>query len=676
MELSRRSFLQAAGVMGAAVAMSAGVSSVAFAAEAAIYTPGTYTGTGTGISSTVTVTITVDETSITAVEVDASGETATIGAAAADTLAAQILEAQSADIDGVSGATITSNAVRTGAAAALEAAAAGGSDEAEEEAAEETTETNANGERPDYPWDEEAPEITDDMIEEEVEADVIVVGAGVSGCAAIRSAAEEGAKVIWFEKTTGNTAPGRQFAVINSSMNETWGNYGILDRDDVCDHEMDEGGYFAKRSIYTKWFDGVGEVFDWYISINPDLYVCADMYDVPPNGEDDGYAAPLCWPQPELYDFTQERYPTYPSSAAMSGRELDAMALELVESEYGGVGYYQYRAEQLITDDDGRVTGVYAYNYNTGLYCKATASMGVVLCCGDYVTNDEMVKYFSPDQYYNNINRMGMYTDPDGLGVAQGEGLIMGDRIGAKIQQHHAIMIHHMGNGPLGCTPFLELNKDGKRFFNEDTPGQQIENQLERQRDMTSYLIFDANWPEAIPYMPAGHGVLCYYIDDEDIDIIDGMIESEAIIYPSAVTSAVESGSLLTADTLEDLFAQIDIDAETALASVERYNELCANGYDEDFGKTASRLFPIDTAPFYCATFSTAASLCVLGGLESDEDCHVYNRDREIIPGLYVAGNMQGDRFTVEYPIAMCGIARSFGLFYGYTAGKNVVAGV
>ncbi len=578
-----------------------------------------------------------------------------LGAAAVTTAAATALAAEGAPADSAAADAPAADAPAPDAGAAKD--------------------TNPSGDRPDYPWDETAPEITDDMVEEEAEADVIVVGCGISGCTAIRAAAEEGAKVIWFEKTEGNTAPGRQYAVINSSMNKVWGNYGILDRDDVIDRELDEGGCFAKRSIYTKWFDNVGEVFDWYISINPNLYVCADMYDCPPNGEDDGYAAPLCWPQPENYDFTKERYPTYPSSAALSGRELDAMALQKVTEEYGGKGYYGYRVEQLIREGDA-VTGVYAYDYATKKYVRATASKGVVLACGDYASNDEFVKYFLPEQYYDNLGRMGFYSDPDGDGVAQGEGLVMGDWIGAKIQERHAIMTHHMGNGPLGCTPFLELNKDGKRFFNEELPGQQIENQLELQRDMTSYLIFDANWPKAIPFMPAGHGCKSYYIDDADAGILDGMIEPEAIIHPSEVEDGVAAGSLIKADTLEELFAQIDIDAEAALASVERYNQFCADGYDEDFGKSPSRLFAIDTGPFYCATFTTASSLVCLGGLESDEECHVYDRNRKVIPGLYVAGNIQGNRFAVQYPIAVCGIDRSMCLYYGYVAGKNVVAGV
>ena len=533
---------------------------------------------------------------------------------------------------------------------------------------------NKNGARPDFPWPATAPEITADQIQEEVEADVIVVGCGIAGCCAIRSAAEEGAKVVWFEKTSGSTAPGRQYAIINSEANKVWGNYDILNRDEVIDREMDEGGYFAKRPIYTKWFDGIGKVFDWYISINPNLHVCKDMYDVPPMGEEGGYAAPLCMPQPELYDFTQERYPTYPTSAAVSGRELDPMGLAYAE-EQGGKGYYETRVEQLIKED-GRVVGVYAYDYATGKYIKATASKGVVLACGDYVSNDEFVKFFLPEQIYNGNMRMGFFRDPEGEPTNVGDGLVMGDWIGAKVQYRHALMIHSMGAGPLGCTPFLQLNKDGKRFFNEELPGQQIENQIENQRDMTSYMIFDANWAAAIPFMPPAHGCKSYYIDDDQVSILDGMIEPEAIIYPSAIEAGVESGQLLKADTLEELFTMIDIDAEAALASIARYNEFCTNGYDEDFGKTPSRLFPVETGPFYCSTLGTSASLACLGGLESDEDCHVYDMDRKIIPGLYVAGNMQGNRFTVQYPIAVAGIARSMGLFYGYVAGKNVVAGV
>ena len=127
MDLNRRSFLKVAGA-GAAAAMAAAGTTAALAdapAPAAGFVPGTYTGTGKGISSDVTVTVTVDETSVTDVAVDASGETANIGAAAADELASQLLAAGSSEIDGVSGATITSKAAASAMDAALAAASAG-----------------------------------------------------------------------------------------------------------------------------------------------------------------------------------------------------------------------------------------------------------------------------------------------------------------------------------------------------------------------------------------------------------------------------------------------------------------------------------------------------------------------------------------------------------------------
>lgn len=96
-------------------------------------------------------------------------------------------------------------------------------------------------------------------------------------------------------------------------------------------------------------------------------------------------------------------------------------------------------------------------------------------------------------------------------------------------------------------------------------------------------------------------------------------------------------------------------------------------GKDEDFGKPSQRLFALDQAPFYADRFDLAPMLVCIGGLESDEECHTYDEDRNIIPGLYVAGNIQGNRLTVQYPISLKGVSHSLALFYGYVAGKNAV---
>ena len=113
------------------------------------------------------------------------------------------------------------------------------------------------------------------------------------------------------------------------------------------------------------------------------------------------------------------------------------------------------------------------------------------------------------------------------------------------------------------------------------------------------------------------------------------------------------------------------MDADAAKASIDRYNELCKAGEDTDFGKSAKRLFALENGPFYAAECGCALTLANLGGLESDENCHVYSTEREIIPGLYVCGAPQGGRFNVQYPISLKGLSESMCMFYGRVAGTN-----
>ena len=115
---------------------------------------------------------------------------------------------------------------------------------------------------------------------------------------------------------------------------------------------------------------------------------------------------------------------------------------------------------------------------------------------------------------------------------------------------------------------------------------------------------------------------------------------------------------------------------ETALQSIARYNELAKKGSDDDFGKVASRLWALENGPYYADQFECALLLVICGGLESDENCHTFDADRNEIPGLYVAGNVQGSRFAHEYPITLKGVSHSMAMYYGYVAGQNVVDGI
>jgi succinate dehydrogenase/fumarate reductase flavoprotein subunit len=540
-----------------------------------------------------------------------------------------------------------------------------------------------------YPWDATPPTIAESDIEEEITADVVVVGVGISGTCAVRAAAEEGAQVVFFDKATGVTSSSGDMAVINGNVQARWGRDGVFDIDMVADHEMDECSYFPKRAIWRKWAEHGHEVFDWYISAIPDIYICTDSADAAEGQEN--WIRPNFYPPPKNYNWEEETHPTFMTSVRLSQETVNPACVQIATDQYGAVGYFEHAVRQLIKEGN-RITGCYAYNYSTGKYKKVIAGKGVILACGDYSSNQEMNAYFLPDMYKNGVTSMYSTMDPEGLMANQGDGLKMGDWVGAQIQKHHAPTIHHMGQGwtdpntssgdsdmssmmmnicPLGTSPFLRLNSLGKRFMCEDAPGQQVENQIEEQPGQKAYQFWDANWGQAIEWNPVAHGVPVEYVAD-DVEVgAFGMQVNQA-----SVDSAVESGGVKKVDTIEALLDMLDIDKATALASIERYNELCHKGKDEDFGKKATRMWPIETAPFYAFCLGLAPNLANMSGLESDEDCHTYDADRNIIPGLYVAGNMQGNRYAVQYPIAMEGAASGMCMYYGYVAGKNVVAGV
>jgi hypothetical protein len=232
----------------------------------------------------------------------------------------------------------------------------------------------------------------------------------------------------------------------------------------------------------------------------------------------------------------------------------------------------------------------------------------------------------------------------------------------------------------MGVTPFLQLNKQGERFMNECIPGQQLENQIELQPECVSFQIYDSKWGDEIPYMPANHGGLCYIIPEDEDESNPNYTDRQ---YTKVSAKADANG--FTGSTIEDLLTKCGFEGDTlktALASVERYNALCKDGYDEDFNKPTKRMFALENPPFYACQWGTTAMLVCVGGLESDENCHTFTEvnaaspKRDIIPGLYVCGNVQGNRYSVEYPICFRGISHSLCVYYGYVAGKNCALGI
>ena len=683
-KISRKGFLKVAaaaamsGVTASALAACNAGSSSSTAASAgeAIYTPGTYTGTATGIGE-VKVTMTFSETAITDVVIDASNETESIGGVAAPTLKDALMAAQSTEIDNISGATITTNAVKKAAASCIEQAmgvhTAGG-------------DTAASSS--DEDWLGTEPEIDESKVAKTVDVDVAVVGCGIAGVAACRSVAEDGGLVAAFEKADGPQCRSGEYAVINGKVQAKWGRdtWTREQIDDIIDSHMVESTYRCKRSIMSKWAHNIGDAFDWWVEANPDLYYAETTRSAIPDESADNFIIPIFYPLPEHYDWKQERFPCYPTSVEFKPDQHVTVEANMQKAiDTGNVQtFYGCFVEKLIMED-GRCVGLYARDAATGEYIKCNASKGVILSTGDYSQNTRMLKHFCPEVIENNIQCLFTNVDVEGNFTNQGDGIQLGMWAGAQVQQSHAPMIHHMGGGAdlagvgvMGNAGFLNLDLNGKRFMNEDLPGQQLENQIELQKNRESWQIFDSNWPEQLPYMPAAHGGACYYEDYASED--EGPKNNTTYRNyksPYQLEAAVADGRAVKADTLEELVAKIYPDdtaaQQTALDSIQRYNELAKAGYDEDFHKPASRMWAVENGPFYADKFTTALLLVCIGGLESDEDCHTFDADRNVIPGLYVAGNIQGNRFATEYPIGLKGVSHSMAMYYGYVAGKNAL---
>ena len=532
------------------------------------------------------------------------------------------------------------------------------------------------------PWLGEAPAISDDQVEEELTADVVVVGLGAAGVPAARAAAEAGAKVVCLESSSHLNSVASDMAIFGGQTQAQWGRGdGFLDKKMVVNMHMEECSHHVSQSIISRYYDESGAALDWFVGASKNLYMAPESYAEIPADAQANYMFPYMYPMPETYDYAKEDLPCYPTSVGFSSLAT-VMADNLQAAmDAGAEVRYSTKGVELILDDTGAVAGIYAQAAGSDGYLKITAP-SVILATGDYLGNEDMMKFYAPECVENGINILSIDLDDEGNYTNVGEGHKMGAWAGAAIELWHAPMIHHMGGGAgadgrgvIGNNGYLWLNLRGKRFMNEDLPGQQLENQVELQPQRKAYQFFDASWPEQLAYFPAAHGVACIYRDEPLPEYTASGLRIN-VRTPADIDAAVEEGRCLKADTIDELLGMIEgMDVETAKASIERYNELARAGEDTDFFKSSQRLFALENGPFYAAECGCALTLGNLGGLESDEECHVYNTDRELIPGLYAAGATQGGRFAVQYPISLKGLSCGMCMVYGKIAGENAAAG-
>ena len=672
-KISRKGFLKIAaaaamsGVTAGALAACNAASSSTAASSAApaasgatgTYIPGTYEGTAEGISSTVKVTMTFSDSAVTDVVVDTSGETASYGAAAADQLREQLMAAGSAEIDGVSGSTITSDAVMK-AAKSCYAQAKG-----------EATVTSVQlptGDEND--WLGKEPDIDETAITETVDTDILIVGAGNGGMGAAAYAAAHGLNFRVIEQN-GNVQDTRHWVGAVDGFGAQA--QGIkMDRAKLLSEISRYASGKCDQRVVKTWINESGEMIEFIRSIMEDKYGVKMVYT---------YGDEAKWPAENAEHNTDYMYPeieyTYDRSSGAARNEL---LLQYIQ-ELGYDVDFKTSLAKLEKNSDGRITGIIAQSTEDDHFIRYNANKGVLLACGGFPGNPYMMEQLDP--LGTSVTTACSYSPAD-----KGYGIRAAVWAGANLDKEAAPMLFDRGivapgvdggyvasdsafggkafPGPIrqynpGTQPFLKVNRNGERFANESSPYNDIVYAAAHQPGRVYAQICDANILEDAKRF---HTIGC-----------SAQTRNAGAEYiQKQMDNAEKEGVFFKADTIDELADKLGFTGEakdTFLATVERYNELYDKQNDEDFGKPAYRLSAIRTAPFY-GCWLGASLLTTEQGIAINEKGQALDTNNQPMEGLYITGDMSGSFFANNYPCLMAGVAMGRTLTYAIKAIKQM----
>ena len=668
-KISRKGFLKIAaaaamsGVTAGALAACNSASSSTASGAAGQYIPGTYEGTAEGISSTVKVTMTFSDSAVTDVVVDTSGETASFGAAAADELREQLLSAGSAEIDGVSGSTITSDAVMKAAKSCYA--------QAKGEAVVSSVQL-PTGDAND--WLGKEPDIDEAAITETVDTDILIVGAGNGGMFAAAYAAANGLNFRVIEQNANVQDTRHWYGAVDSAAAKEAGEPATDKAKLLSEISRYASGKCDQRVVKT-WINESAAMHDFMRSILEDKYgwVC-----------DFTSGSEAAWPAENAEHNTDYLYPVqehnYMASESASGLPRNELLLQYIQ-ELGYDVDFKTSLAKLEKNSEGRITGIIAQSTEDDHFIRYNANKGVLLACGGFPGNPYMMEQLDP--LGTSVTTACSYSPAD-----KGYGIRAAVWAGANLDKEAAPMLFDRGvvapgvdggyvdsdsafggkafPGKIrqynpGTQPFLKVNRNGERFANESCPYNDIVYAAAHQPGRVYAQICDANILEDAKRF---HTIGCSaQTRNGGEKYIQGKMDE-----------AIEAGALFKCDTLDELADKMGFTGaakDTFLATVERYNELYDKQNDEDFGKPAYRLSAIRTAPFY-GCWLGASLLTTEQGIAINEKGQALDNNTQPMEGLYITGDMSGSFFANNYPCLMAGVAMGRTLTFAMKAVKQM----
>ena len=668
-KISRKGFLKIAaaaamsGVTAGALAACNSASSSTASGAAGQYIPGTYEGTAEGISSTVKVTMTFSDSAVTDVVVDTSGETASFGAAAADELRDQLMAADSAEIDGVSGSTITSDAVMKAAKSCYA--------QAKGEAVVSSVQLPTGDEND---WLGKEPDIDEAAITETVDTDILIVGAGNGGMFAAAYAAANGLNFRVIEQNANVQDTRHWYGAVDSAAAKEAGEPATDKAKLLSEISRYASGKCDQRVVKT-WINESAAMHDFMRSILEDKYgwVC-----------DFTSGSEAAWPAENAEHNTDYLFPVqehnYMASESASGLPRNELLLQYIQ-ELGYDVDFKTSLAKLEKNSEGRITGIIAQSTEDDHFIRYNANKGVLLACGGFPGNPYMMEQLDP--LGTSVTTACSYSPAD-----KGYGIRAAVWAGANLDKEAAPMLFDRGvvapgvdggyvdsdsafggkafPGKIrqynpGTQPFLKVNRNGERFANESCPYNDIVYAAAHQPGRVYAQICDANILEDAKRF---HTIGCSaQTRNGGEKYIQGKMDE-----------AIEAGALFKCDTLDELADKMGFTGaakDTFLATVERYNELYDKQNDEDFGKPAYRLSAIRTAPFY-GCWLGASLLTTEQGIAINEKGQALDNNNQPMEGLYITGDMSGSFFANNYPCLMAGVAMGRTLTFAMKAVKQM----
>lgn len=575
---------------------------------------GTFEGTAPGLageSNPVKVTMTLENNVITDVQAEGPGETEGIGSKAIDAMPSEMVAANSINVDGISGATITSTAIKDAAAAALTAA---GLDPADYQTA-----PAAASEAP-------AEDVTEDC-------DIVVIGAGGAGMTAAITASDAGAKVIIVES---------QPLSGGNSVRSTGGmNAAKTVYQDENEFGEAKGVETKLKTAREKWAD------------NADIQALADTvekqwadYQANPEGYFDSVelfeldtmiggsgknnmelVKTLAENSADAIDWLETKGAVLHNVSSFGGasvkrihRPVDgdgkvisvgAYVVPILEDNCGKNGVeilYETTATKILTDADGKAVGIEAEGKDGS---KVTINAKAVIdAAGGFGANNDMV-------VAQNHPELKGYITTNAPGI-QGQGITMAEAVGAgtvdmdQIQLHPTVHVDPDGNAHLiteglrGDGAIL-VNKEGERFYDEVGTRDKVSDAENNQTDGQAWLIID-----------------------------QAMVDASKVIQ-----GYINNGYTVTGTTYEELADAMSVDAETFAKTMETWNGYVDAKNDPDFGRT-SFANKLENAPYYAIMVQPGIHH-TMGGLTIDSSAEVLTGvDGDVIPGLFAAGEVTG----------------------------------